>query len=68
MDFFGASIEKECSCTTCNALTFFRRLFYFYGDKTLLVIFITHDGHFADTVRGLAVMADLGILSASHDG
>lgn len=24
--------------------------------------------HFADTVRGLAVMSELGILSASHDG
>lgn len=24
--------------------------------------------NFADTVRGLAVMPDLGVLSASHDG
>lgn len=29
---------------------------------------IMHFANFADTVRGLAVVPDVGVLSASHDG
>lgn len=64
--YFCSLINKDYCCTAlCSLLKYF--------PLVMSNGFIDLNVHldavgFSDTVRGLAAMSDLGILSASHDG